>query len=565
MEIKGIGSAIYSLNGKVVKTRNALHIPSLRGPLLSLRRHRRRQGCGVYSSYDVGSYILFPNFVLEVDDSHDNLLSYKSLGRSYNGHIDYVEPRTPQDVSKPSSRPSTTVEPPSTSVHIIPSDDDSTFETPTADDVTPTPSPSDVMASPPPPESESPITDDELAANTAAPLTSRTLKTIHHDPTSLPAVPPAYTAAPCESRTTFDTLAIHKIFGCRRFRNQCHVTDASNAKLIHTGELPATLGSFATIPNPPRGKPLKKRRRFLDKVHMDIVFGDCVALGGYRYAIIFVDVATRYCWIYGLTSLTSSEIVSAFELLRSDAGGVPRRFHSDFDKKLIGGQALKWILSNNSNIKAAPANRQSSNGLAESTWKTIVKMARAYITEKQVGREYWYYAIKHAAHMLNQVPGRLGRKLTTPFELVHNVKPDPRTWFELFSVGYFNHDTDNAELRSKTQALRHLMALLLVGMIDPTPSSFTTPSLAATIVLQLFVLMKVVTQLPTFPNLSNSMVVSLVVSSVIRRILSLSHFLQALVLTSPITMPKSRALSRTYHFQHLLLLYLRLHLLPRTQ
>ncbi len=65
-------------------------------------------------------------------------------------------------------------------------------------------------------------------------------------------------------------------------------------------------------------------------------------------------------------------------------------------------------------------------------------MARAYITEKQVGREYWWFAVAHAVCMLNQVPGRLGRKLTTPFECVHNKKPDARTWFELFSVGYFS-------------------------------------------------------------------------------------------------------------------------------
>jgi hypothetical protein len=47
-------------------------------------------------------------------------------------------------------------------------------------------------------------------------------------------------------------------------------------------------------------------------------------------------------------------------------------------------------------------------------------MARSYITEKQVGHEFWYFSIKHAAQMLDQVLGRLGRKLTTPFELVYN-------------------------------------------------------------------------------------------------------------------------------------------------
>ena len=61
------------------------------------------------------------------------------------------------------------------------------------------------------------------------------------------------------------------------------------------------------------------------------------------------------------------------------------------------------------------------NGLVERTWQTLVRMARAYITEKQVGREFWYFAIKHASLMVNQVPGRLGCKLTSPFELVHGV------------------------------------------------------------------------------------------------------------------------------------------------
>lgn len=31
---------------------------------------------------------------------------------------------------------------------------------------------------------------------------------------------------------------------------------------------------------PNKGKPLTKTRKYLDKVHMDIVFGDCVLIGG---------------------------------------------------------------------------------------------------------------------------------------------------------------------------------------------------------------------------------------------------------------------------------------------
>ena len=54
--------------------------------------------------------------------------------------------------------------------------------------------------------------------------------------------------------------------------------------------------------------------------------------------------------------------------------------------------------------------------------------------------------------MLNQVPGQLGLKLTTPFELFHNNKPYLKNWFELFYIGYFNNSIDNTERRSKIQA-----------------------------------------------------------------------------------------------------------------
>ena len=63
--------------------------------------------------------------------------------------------------------------------------------------------------------------------------------------------------------------------------------------------------------------------------------------------------------------------------------------------------------------------------------------------------------------MLNQVPGPLGLKLAPPFELVHNAKPNYKTWFELFSIGYFNHDTYNTESWSKLKA--HTLDVIAVG------------------------------------------------------------------------------------------------------
>ena len=35
---------------------------------------------------------------------------------------------------------------------------------------------------------------------------------------------------------------------------------------------------------------------------MDIIFGDCVGLGGHQYALLLVNVAIRYCycWLYSV-------------------------------------------------------------------------------------------------------------------------------------------------------------------------------------------------------------------------------------------------------------------------
>eukprot|EP00956_Cyclotella_meneghiniana_P026201 scaffold56081_cov49-Cyclotella_meneghiniana.AAC.1 len=453
LQQRGVGTAKIMLNGKVILLRNVLHVPALSEPLYSLRRHRMMPECGYYSSYDTGSHILFPTFVLEVDTTVDNVLSYKSIGRS-SDKIDYAEPRVyPTPQPRPVARPA----------HLIPPDNEMarvTFNVPTPKSGPPPPSSQPPTPSPPTPESSPPdtstvvpISDDELITASSAPLSTKTLASLHPDPSNLPPVPPASTPGPAEARTTFDPLKLHRIFGCRRFLNQQHVIAASaNAKLTKQGELPVTLGDFSTMNKPNKGKPLTKHRHYLDKVHMDIVFGDCLGLGGYRYALLLVDVATRYTWVYGMQALTSNEIISCFEQFVSAAGATPKCFHSDFDKKLIGGKALRWIQEHKSRIIASPSQRQSSNGLVERTWQTLVRMARAYITEKQVGREYWYFAIKHSSLMINQVPGRLGRKLTSPFELVHGVKPDSSTWFELFSVGYFPHGSDDGESKSKSQA-----------------------------------------------------------------------------------------------------------------
>ncbi len=106
------------------------------------------------------------------------------------------------------------------------------------------------------------------------------------------------------------------------FRNYKHIIQTSlDGQWIDGGEFPLSLGTFTTIPKAPRGGAIDREQSFfLDIVHVDIAFGDCVLVGGFRYSLIFADQATRYNWVFGLKDLSSVSILAAFRFLRAGAG-----------------------------------------------------------------------------------------------------------------------------------------------------------------------------------------------------------------------------------------------------
>ncbi len=65
---------------------------------------------------------------------------------------------------------------------------------------------------------------------------------------------------------------------------------------------------------------------------------------------------------------------------------------------------------------------------------------------------FWYFATKHAAKMMNVIPGKYKGKLASPFMLVHGVHPDQWAWLPIFSLCYFHHEKDSNASRSRNQA-----------------------------------------------------------------------------------------------------------------
>ncbi len=190
------------------------------------------------------------------------------------------------------------------------------------------------------------------------------------------------------------------------------------------GEFPLALGSYTTIPKARRGGAIDSAHsRFLDIVHLDIAFGDCISVGGGCYALVLMDRATCYNWVYGLKNLSADSILSALCNFKADAGSYAWCFRSDCNTKLFGKRIRDHLIENNSNVVAAAAGRQLANGKVESHWKTMVHMSHTYLTEKQMPHSFWFLSIIHLARMMNAIPGKLHRKLASPF-LSQDAKVD---------------------------------------------------------------------------------------------------------------------------------------------
>jgi hypothetical protein len=133
---------------------------------------------------------------------------------------------------------------------------------------------------------------------------------LHHPESHLPPIRPCDTPNSSDTKTTYTPKELHRLTGCCCFCNYQHIIlTTKDSTLINTGEFSLSLGTYATIPKAPRGKAIDRLpAKYLDIVHVDIASGDCVSVGGFKFALIFVNRATCYNWTFGLKSLQHNDI-----------------------------------------------------------------------------------------------------------------------------------------------------------------------------------------------------------------------------------------------------------------
>ena len=202
------------------------------------------------------------------------------------------------------------------------------------------------------------------------------------------------------------------------------------------GSPPLTLGYFSPFPNIPKGKQITHPNKLLQHVHMDIYYGDCVALGGQRYALTLVYRPTLLTWAYGKRELLGANFIQYLQELCLEAVCLSSKFYMEFDKKMLWVLSHKCLLANGSRNVLFLEWRQSKNGLLELTRRSLLEISWSYLTEWQIAREYWQYVINHSYCMINVCTYKMSCCLPTPHEKVYGVKPDPQYWFLIIYIRY---------------------------------------------------------------------------------------------------------------------------------
>ena len=207
------------------------------------------------------------------------------------------------------------------------------------------------------------------------------------------------------SQVSFTTDQLKRAFGFRNIESILpHIKATSHSNFSITSidkEKNLDLGEIATINKSKRNtNPLPLPLHFGDVVHMDIIYGSVTAIEGYRYGLFIVDRPTRSRFIYPMKIL-KTDILPTLQKFCNDIGMRPKRILTDFDHKLMGQKVLEMFTPPDCEciidtappppiIEAAPPYKQNQNGLAESNWKAILQIARAWLTSNLLPPTFWW-------------------------------------------------------------------------------------------------------------------------------------------------------------------------------
>ena len=220
----------------------------------------------------------------------------------------------------------------------------------------------------------------------------------------------------------------------------------------------------------PHSGKLKRATYAMKRVHTDLQGPFRVPdLDGHRYAAVFVDCYTRRKWLY----LLKDKAAYSATMLRwlASVGTAPERMRSDFGGEFLGtnmNQFLHNCLERNiAPEKSVPVSPEQ-NGVAERSFRTLIESTRAILLTAGLDKQYWGYAMRHAAYIDERLKASDTGK--TPYELWHGYTHDADDMRTFGAILYYRHHERNPSIDPKLDNPGH--RALYLGQCPDTGGTF---------------------------------------------------------------------------------------------
>ncbi|GKD30380.1 retrotransposon protein, putative, ty1-copia subclass, partial [Tanacetum coccineum] len=174
----------------------------------------------------------------------------------------------------------------------------------------------------------------------------------------------------------------------------------------------------------PYSHKVERAKYLLGLIHTDVCGPfRIMSRQGANYFVTFTDDFSRYGYVYLLKH--KHEVFETFKVFQKEVenqlGKTITSLRSNRGGKYMSQEFLDHLKEHGIIAHRTPPYTPQRNGVSEKRNRTLLDMVRSMMSQTNLPKSFWDYALESAVHILNMVPSKKVDK--TPYEIWHGQAP----------------------------------------------------------------------------------------------------------------------------------------------